>query len=390
MTLFPASTIPTGGASPRSGKAGRWTAYLFSAALLVLSAWSAVEVFPFLTGVPAVTGVYRLEGGTFRVASGDRMLVYDVVGPSKTRRSGAATVDAESNIRLARYDGDPSPSGLDEAVVMAANVRTLWVLASDSERAELSRAMNAFGDAVAHALRAALTSREFESEYRPVIIAAVGRSVSGAWDAPETRQALSELLRVGQPVLDHLTADTLRPVVMRHLQPALWGTVKDNTARLLDIFDGFQFDFGQIERALIAAMHDERVWRDGRDAAELLAGTPQMRALVETFVGAFVGRLLSDEELGAILGRLMSDGRMARHLEILGDPGLALARTTPRALAQLDEKADLNSLAADIFKRQARGLSGHVVVFMPKAVREKVQSIDPLAATPMAWEAARR
>lgn len=382
-------TSPSGGAPSRSGKAGRWMAYLSSVALLMLSAWSAVEVFPFLTGVPAVTAVYRVEGTAFSVAPDDRMLVYDVVGPSKTRRSGAATVDVERNILLARYDGDPSPTGIDEAVLMAANVRTLWVLASDAERAELSVAMNAFGDAVVKAARAALTSEEFEREYRPQIIAAMRRAVSAAWDAPETRDALTELLRIGQPVLNHFTADTLRPVVMSHLQPALWGTVKDNTARLLDIFDGFQFDFGQIERALIAAIHDERVWRDGRDAAELLSGTPQMRALAASFGGALIGRLLSDEELGVTLRRLMSDGRMARHLEVLGDPGLALARTTPRALAQLDEKADLNSLAADIFKRQARGLSGHVIVFMPTAIREKIQSIDPLAATPLAWEAAR-
>lgn len=366
----------------------RWAAYGFSGLLLALAGLAALTVFPFLTGVPAVTGAYRpigpAPGGGLAV--GETMLVYDVMGQSKTRRSGAAMVDGDGAVRLTRYDGRLAPKGKEEAVLLAANVRALWVMASDAERQELHDAANGFVAALTQAARQALTSPEFENEYRPLLLAALRRAASGAWRSQPVRDALAELIMVSRPVADHFAADTVRPVVLERLQPALWATVKDNTTRLLDVFSGFQFDFRQVERALTAALADPRLLREAEDAFGVVAGTPQMRVLIERFAAEAVDRLSKDRELADAAGRMMSDGRLAAHLAVIGDPGLRLARTTPRALAQLDENADLNSLAADIFKSQARGQSGHIIVFMSAEERRRIQSIDPMAAAALAGE----
>lgn len=387
MTFF--SENPTrglGGARRR-----RWAAYGFSGLLLIGAALAALSVFPFLTGVPAVTGVYRPAGPApgGELVPGRAMLVYDVMGQSKTRRSGAAAVDADGLVRLTRYDGKLAPKGKEEAVLLAANVRALWVMASDAERAELHHAANGFAAALTLAARQALTSPEFENEYRPLLLAAVRRAAAGAWRSQPVRDALAELIMVSRPVADHFVADTVRPVVLERLQPALWATVKDNTTRLLDVFSGFQFDFRQVERAVTAAMSDPRLLREAEEAFGVVAGTPQMRVLIERFAVETADRLGKDRELADAVGRMMSDGRLAAHLAVIGDPGLRLARTTPRALAQLDENADLNSLAADIFKNQARGQSGHIVVFMSADERRRIQSIDPMAAVVLAGEPTR-
>ncbi|HRJ62302.1 MAG TPA: hypothetical protein PKZ99_14110, partial [Azospirillaceae bacterium] len=158
---------------PGAARRRRWAAYGFSGLLLIGAALAALSVFPFLTGVPAVTGVYRPAspppGG--ELVPGRAMLVYDVMGQSKTRRSGAASVDADGLVRLTRYDGKLAPKGKEEAVLLAANVRALWVMASDAERAELHHAANEFAAALTLAARQALTSPEFENEYRPLLLA---------------------------------------------------------------------------------------------------------------------------------------------------------------------------------------------------------------------------
>lgn len=380
------SENPTRG--PGGARRRRWAAYGFSGVLLIGAALAALSVFPFLTGVPAVTGAYRPSGPApgGELAPGRAMLVYDVMGQSKTRRSGAATVGADGLVRLTRYDGKLAPKGKEEAVLLAANVRALWVMASDAERAELHHAANDFAAALTLAARQALTSPEFENEYRPLLLAAVRRAAAGAWRSPPVRDALADLTMVSRPVADHFIADTVRPVVLERLQPALWATVKDNTTRLLDVFSGFQFDFRQVERAVTAAMSDPRLLREAEEAFGVVASTPQMRLLIERFAAEVADRLSKDRELADAVGRMMSDGRLAAHLAAIGDPGLRLARTTPRALAQLDETAELNSLAADIFKSQARGQSGHIVVFMSADERRRIQSIDPMAAVVLAGE----
>lgn len=376
---------------PQAARRRRWAAGAASGLLLLSSALAAASVFPFLTGVPAVTGVYRPAGTPpgKTLIPGETLMVYDVMAAPKTRRSGAATVRPDGALNLTRYDGRNAPAGREEPVLLVANVRALWVLASDAEREDLHRALNAFAGALGKAARDALTSPEFEKEYRPVLTAAVRRAAAGAWASPPVRDALNDLVRVSRPAVNQLTADVLRPALMERLQPALWAAVKDNTARLLDVFSGFQFDFGQIERATTAALGDPRVLRAAEETLGVVAGTPQMRILIERFTAEAADRLGKDKELVAALSRMMSDGRLAEYLAPVGDPGLALARTAPRALAQLDEKADLNSLAADIFKSQARGQSGHLVVFMSAEDRRRIQAIDPTAAVSLVGESAR-
>lgn len=391
MTISLQSTLQSTIRGFQSTRRARLAAGASSFLLLALAGLGGASVFPFMTGIPAVTGAYRPAGAVpgGALTPGATMMVYDVMSGPKTRRSGAATVRPDGALNLTRYDGHSAPKGKEEAVLMPANVRALWVLATDQDRDALHRALNDFAVALGDAARQALTSPEFEGEYRPALAAAVRRAGTAAWSSKPVQDALDDLIKVSRPAFNRLSADTLRPVMMERLQPAVWATVKDNTARLLDVFNGFQFDFGQMERAATAALSDPRVMRAAEEAAGVVAGTPQMRTLMERYAAETAYKLSKDRDLSALLGRMMSDGRLADYLTPLGDPALALARVAPRSLAQLDEHSDLNSMAADIFKGQARGQSGHLVVFMSPAERRRLQTIDPSAAVLLVGEPAR-
>lgn len=368
--------------------AGSRRAAIWASALLLLGAGaSAASVFPFMAGLPDVTAVYRTPQPVVGMRPGNKLPVYDVQPDGRAVRSGQAYVDEQGRIQLSRYDGRAESAAVPEAVLMPASVRSLWVLATEAEREELRHTARVFVTALGSAVDGAVNSPVFEKEYKPVIEDAIRAAATGAWSAPPVQAAFAELLQVADPMLRQVAADDLRPALVERLQPALWQAVRSNAVNIIDVFSELRLDLKPLEAAVSGAIGDRRV-RDGMsDMLAILAGTHQMRILAERLGTEFLHNLRNDPRLADTLGRMMQDGRLSAYLEPLGDPALTLARAVPRTLARLDEHADLNSLAADIFKMQARGISSHVVIHMTTKDRDRVAAIDPLAPVSLVPEA---
>ncbi|WP_029007614.1 hypothetical protein [Azospirillum halopraeferens] len=358
----------------------RALAYGASAALLVAFGAAGASVFPFATGMPENTGVYRPPQPVTGLLPDKGIPVYDLLGEVRTRRSGIASMDEGGYIRVARYDRTETPADRPEPVLLAANVRTLWVLATDADRAELRETAAEFVAAARVAIEGALASPVFAREYKPVLEDSVARAFSEAWNAPATRDAAAAVLRIGQPMFRGVVADDLRPALLERLTPAIWEAARGSAANLLEVFSrGFTLDLVPLEEAVAGALADERVRKGATDAVAALAATPQARHLAEVMATELVHRLRTDDLFTTTLGNLFGDSRFSAYLAPVGPPALQLARAAPRTLARLEEKADLNSLAADIFKSQARGLSGYVIIYMTPEQRDRIAAIDPLA-----------
>ncbi|MGQ9366058.1 hypothetical protein [Azospirillum sp. A39] len=359
----------------------------FAAAVLLLLCFGAAgaSVFPFATGLPEISASYRPPQPVGGLLPDRAIPVYDLIGDVRTRRSGIAHMDQDGRIQVARYDGVEAADGRSEAVLLSANVRTLWVLATDGDRAELRETAAAFVAAAREAIEGALASPVFAREYKPVLEASVARAFAGAWHAEATQDAAAAVLRIGQPMFREVVADDLRPALLERLTPAMWKAARGSAANLLDVFsEGFTLDLAPLEDAVAGALTDERV-RDGTaEAVAELAATPQVQRLAEVMATELIQRLRADDRFTATLGALFGDSRFSANLAPIGPPALQLMRAAPRTLARLEEKADLNSLAADIFKSQARGLSGYVVIYMTPEQRDRIAAIDPLAPVTLA------
>lgn len=366
-----------------SRRAATWA----SALLLVGAGAAAASVFPFMAGLPDVTAVYRTPQPVVGMKPGVKLPVYDVQPDGRAVRSGQAYVDDQGRLQLSRYDGYGESAAVPEAVLMPASVRSLWVLATEAEREELRNTARGFIRALGAAIDGAVNSPVFDTEYKPVIEDTIRAAATAAWSSPPVQAAFSDLLQVADPMLRQVAANDLRPALVERLQPALWQAVRTNAVNIIDVFSDFRLDLKPLENAVSGAIGDRRV-RDGMaNMLAILAGTHQMRILAERLGTEFLNNLRNDPRLADTLGRMMQDGRLSAYLEPLGDPALTLARAVPRTLARLDDHADLNSLAADIFKMQARGISTHVVIHMTTKDRDRVAAIDPLAPVTLVREA---
>lgn len=352
---------------------------------MIAFAAAGASVFPFLTGMPTVTAVYRLPTG-LALAPGRVMPVYDMAELGRSLRSGQAQAEPGKGILLSRYDGRTDAAGR-VPVLLPASIRTLWVLATDDERAELRAAGRAFATAIGGAVEAAATSDAFARDYLPRFQTIVGAAAREALSAPPTQVALKSVMRIANPHLSRVAAEDLQPALLRRLTPAVWEVVRNNTLNLVDIFSpDYRFDMGPVSAAISGAIADPKVQSGLSSAVADIAATPEAKLLAERFLIEATRRMRDDPRLGDVLSQLMADARFSAYLGPVGGPATELIRAVPRTLARLDDRADLNSLAADIFKTQARGWSGHVVIYMTPEHIRAVETVDPTIVLPLTQE----
>jgi hypothetical protein len=348
-----------------------------AAVLVALFFLAAASVYPFLTGLPQAQLVYRAAIPLSGLSAGQRVAVYTLRSDLLAVRSGLATADDEGRLSVARFAGVGGLGGDEQAVLLAADLRTLWLLAGDAEQAELRMAGRTLIGAARGAAESALASPAFEAEYKPALTAIVRSVLAGAWNAEPTQAAFADLLRVADPVLRRTFIDSVRPALVERLRPAVWEVLKANTVNILGVVSELRLDLRPIEQAISGAMTDQRV-RDGAAAmVPAVVDAPQLRRMVEVLAGEIVHRLQEDDRLAPLAGKLLADPRFAPQLTALGEPVLALLQALPRTLARLDDRSELNSLASDIVKTQMRGRSGQVLVFMTPDQHRRLLAADP-------------
>ncbi len=294
-----------------------------------------------------------------------------------TIRSGYASRDPDGRIRVTLYDPyEPLLAEASEGMLFSADLRALWLLATDEERARLRAGVNTLALSLRQSVDAILHSPEFTNDYRPLLQDAARSAIETAWKQPSTRAAYDEMLRGAEPILRDVAAREVRPLLLRRLDGLLWDIVQANVGTVFSVFNARPWNMAPIEQAVEAAL------RDMRDQGVLERGvaqvieTRQTKAFLQLFAGNAIDALAADHRIEETLLRLATDPRMARYLAPMGPASSDLSLMAPRILFGTREGGDLNAVAAYTFNGLVGGHPGPVVILMTPQQRDAMLSVD--------------
>lgn len=328
------------------------------------------------TFVPAIPDAARPDP----VTSNASIPVLTLRPDHTTIRSGFAGILPDGRIRVTLYDpGDPLLAQASEAALFNADLRTLWMLATDAERAELRQGFSRLGAAVRQAADETLRSPEFNDEYRPALQEIVRTAVERAWRMPTTAAAYDEMMRAAEPVIRDTLSREVRPLLVRRLDGLLWDMVQANVGTMFDVFGQRQWNTAPLELALEAAIRDIRELSVVERMTGHIVANRQTKSFIQIFAGNVMDALATDPAVEAILMRLVTDPRMTKFLAPLAQPAGDISRMAPRILFGVRANADLNAMSAYSFNGFLNARTGPVVILMSPEQRDQMLLLDPRA-----------
>ncbi|WP_448191840.1 hypothetical protein [Azospirillum sp. sgz301742] len=359
---------------------GRTAAVIASAGLAILFLAAGWATLPTRNAPP--TWTYRLQDPVAD-PKGEAVPVFIMRADRSTLRAGVAHPQADGRIDVTLFDpGDPSLIQGSEALMFNADLRVLWLLASNEERAQLWRGLDAVGRGLRDAVDAVMRSPEFE-DYR-IALKDIGReTIEAAWRAPGTKTAYDELVRSADPVLREAVGRDLKGIVLKRAEPMLWEMFSANMGTLLNVFHTHQWDFAPVEGAMEAIQRDVRERGLVEKTAQRILESWQAKAFLQTFAGNVVDAMARDVRLKEVLGRLFTDARLGPYMAPLSQPAGELARLTPSVLFGVHPHSDLNAIAAYIFRSFLTGRPGQLIILMSAQHREQMLRLDRYSPRPL-------
>lgn len=359
---------------------GRSAAVLASLGLSILFLSAGWATLPTRSAPP--TWTYRLQDSAAELRS-EASPVFIMRADRSTLRAGVAHPQADGRIGVTLFDpGDPTLIHGSEALLFNADLRVLWLLASDEERAELWRGMDALGRGLRDTVDAVMRSPEFD-DYRTVLKDIGRETIEAAWRDPGTRAAYDELVRNADPVLREAVGRDLKAIVIKRAEPMLWDMLSANMSTLLNVFHTHQWDFTPVEGALDAIQRDVRERGLVEKTAQRILDSWQAKAFLQTFAGNVVDAVGRDPRLKDVLGRLFTDQRLGPYMAPLSQPAGELARLTPAVLFGVHPHSDLNAIAAYIFRSFLTGRPGQLIIMMSALHREEMLRLDRYSPRPL-------
>ena len=363
---------------------GRPAAVLASLGLSILFLAAGWATLPTRSAPP--TWTYRLQDPITDAGAeprGEAVPVFIMRQDRSTLRAGLAHPQADGRIDVMLFDpGDPTLIQGSEALLFNADLRVLWLLASDAERAELWRGLDALGRGLRDAVDAVMRSPEFD-EYRTVLKDIGRETIEAAWRDPGTKTAYDELVRSADPVLREAVGRDLKAIVLKRAEPMLWDMLSANVGTLLNVFHTQQWDFAPLEGALEAIQRDVRERGLVEKTAQRILDSWQAKAFLQTFAGNVVDAVGRDPRLKEVLGRLFTDARLGPYMAPLSRPAGELARMTPSVLFGVHPHSDLNAIAAYIFRGFITGRPGQLIIMMSAQHREQMLRLDRYSPRPL-------
>ena len=326
---------------------------------------------------------YRLpEPGA--VAEGETLPVFIMRADRSTLRAGQARATADGRIDVTLYDpSDPRLIQGSEGVLFSADLRMLWALASEKERAQLQLSLENLGRGLRDAVDAVLHSPEFNNDYRTELKDIGRETIEAAWHDPATRAAYDELARSAEPVLREAVSRDLKAIVMKRAEPMLWDMLSANVGTMLNVFHAPAWDLTPVEQALEAIQRDVRERALVEKTAQRILDSWQAKAFLQTFAGNVVDALARDPRIKDVLGRLFTDQRLGPYLAPASKPAGELARLTPHVLFGVQPHSDLNAVAAYTFRGFVTGRPGQLIILMSAQQRTEMMRLDRFGPKPL-------
>ncbi|PWC31251.1 hypothetical protein [Azospirillum sp. TSO35-2] len=347
--------------------------------LFLAAGWATV---PTRGASPTITFQVRDPGDI--APGGEPVPVFLMRSDRSTLRAGTAHGRPDGKIGVTLFDpADPRLIQSSEAVLLNADIRVLWLLASDEERAELWRGVQAVGRGLREAIDTVLASPEFVNDYRNDLTDIGRQAIEDAWRAPETRAAYDEFLRSAEPMLHDLIGRDLKGIVLKRVEPMIWDLIGANMGAMVDVFRSKPWDLSPIDQTI------ESIQREVRDrgvlekTAQRLFESWQAKAFLQTFAGAVMDAVARDTRVRDVLGRLVTDPRLSASLTPLAKPVGELGRLAPNVLFGVHPHADLNAIAAYTFRGLLTGEGGQLIILMSAQQREAMLRLDQFAPRPL-------
>lgn len=331
--------------------------------IVVVIGFAGADVFPSIGHSGVAAAQYRFVG-----PRGSGIPVFELDDEGFPLQCGRADADGE---RLGIY---PYVSGLttlatpgNTAILMDADLRSLWALLPDRQREALSVT---FGDLTAtfrEALRHTLQSPAFEREYRPALRDILGRSFAQAFSTPSVRGAwMAALVSVDPKSLDDLLS-ALRPIAVDKAETLLWDTVSGYTVNLFE--KSAENDRSALSRMLTETLKDPRSQDALAHSLPILMETPAMNAFIAALATEFAAALSKEQRFLPLLSQMINDTYVIADgdARMVGLAAQSLLQTLPAKFIGLRHSGDHNALAAFVFTSLAKGRQGRfIVIASPK------------------------
>jgi hypothetical protein len=293
-------------------------------------------------------------------------------------------MEAPGIIRVGVYDPlDPSFGHATAAVSLPGDGRLLWLLASPDERQTLRDKAAAVVLGISHSAAEIARSPTFTAEYRDKFMQILRNAVRKAWDASRTSGAWQDLLRSYQPILRHVAARDLRPIIERNFEGVALRMLKANALGMIDPFHDRPWNTEPIEQALQDSIQEVRNREIAEQTALRLLDAPQTTAFLRVFVGTVGETLAHDAALQDLVAQMVYDPRFRPSMATAIDRLLDLGRTAPRLLVSLHGSADLNLVAAAAIRTSLSGRPDRVVVLLTPEQRDELMALDPSMVHPL-------
>ena len=350
-------------------------------AILFLSAgWTALPT----RNAPS-TLAYRLPDGD--PAAGDEGMPVFVLRPDhSTLRAGVARMQTGGRIDVTLYDpSDPELTQESEGLLFNADLRVMWLLATDEERAALRRGIEKLGVGLRDAIDAVLRSPEFNDEYRSVLKDVGRQAIDTAWHHPGTKAAYDELVRSAEPVLREAIGRDLRGIVMKRAEPMVWDMLSANVGSVLKLFQDQPWNLTPVEQALEGIQRDVREQGLVEKTTQRILDSWQAKAFMQTFANNAMDAAVRDPRMRDAVHRLLTDQRLGAYLTPASQPANELARLAPQILFGVHPQSDLNALAAYIFRGFITGRPGQLVILTSPRQRDQILALDRFAPRPLLY-----
>lgn len=305
-----------------------------------------------------------------------------------TLRVGTGSTQADGRIEFTPFDpDDPLLVQGSEGLLFDADLRVLWLLASDEERTRIRLGIDALGRGLREAVDAVLKSPEFADDYKGELTNVIQQAADSAWREPVMRNAYDDLVRGVEPLLRDAARRDLMPLVLNRIEPLIWEMLGANAGALIDIFRTRQWDLKPVERTMDAILRDARERGIVERTSRRILDSRQARTFIQTFAGAVMDAMTRDPRIGGLLVRLVTDQRIGGYLSPLSQPAADLARFAPGMLLGVHPNNDLNAIAAFTFRGFITGRSGRLIILTNPGQRDEMLRLDPRAPRPLLRDA---
>lgn len=346
----------------RGGRVAAWlktkaASRLASLSLVALAGLAGWSVWPH-TGAPkdAIALAPAFESNRPFPATSPAFILDDSLFPHQCGRllaeDGGAAV-------LAPYGERQCQEAAHEAtaVVYGADVRLLWAMLTEAERAEISATFRETAFWLRHSLQSSLTEPFFDREYRPLISDILRSALERTLQRPNVREALQSGIASVDPQVIDTVLDGIVPVVLEKLESSLWSNLRSLAGGWLG-GNGEATSLGQV---MVEVANDPRVRNHLHATLPRLMASPGLADAAVLAASEFMGVLIEDPRIAQLVQRLLTDRRIA----MAGGLGrAALPEGLPRKLLKLRSPTDHNPLSAYVVRLAMHGRAGNVLLLL--------------------------